>query len=395
MIARWLAGGTRPYHTLYHCMNGDVPWVMLTVSLDLTVALGYVLIAWHWRKNEQALAESPAKSALRDMKMIFLFCGLCGYLFIPIKMYWPAWRLYDGVLLALAFFTWRYALGARTLKVVYNELERSAKLAADLQASREESTRKSFFLNAVSHDLRTPLNGLILQTELAELSLEAGDHQGLLESFEYMKMSVRSSTELLERFLEFARADFGQWPEHLSRFDLRELVQGAAEGFQARAEQKGLGFVITSGAGTAAVTTDRMKLERILSNLIANAIKFTDAGRVGIDVSIENDRWLLSVWDTGIGIDPKETGRIFEEFFQVDNRERNSDKGYGLGLAIASQLARQIGGLIRVESEPGRGSRFTVVLPQDSVVPPRSNGPRERGPLGVADPDPEPAAAHH
>src|SRR5262249_38946313 len=146
--------------TLVHCMNHDWLWIGTTVVLDLAIASGYVLIALHWRRNERSLKESPAKSALRNMKQIFLFCGLCGYLFIPIKMFWPAWRLYDGFLAILAYYTWRYALGSWDLRFVYNELGRSQRLAEEVEESRAESRRRSLFLNAVSHDLRTPLNGL-------------------------------------------------------------------------------------------------------------------------------------------------------------------------------------------------------------------------------------------
>ena len=91
------------------------------------------------------------------MKRIFLFCGTCGYLFIPIKMFWPAWRLYDFFMVALVYLHLAYALNARQLRVVYHELGRTKQLAFELEESRAESQRKSFFLNAISHDLRTPL----------------------------------------------------------------------------------------------------------------------------------------------------------------------------------------------------------------------------------------------
>jgi hypothetical protein len=111
---------------LVHCMGHDRWWIAITVALDLAVAGGYALIALHWWKNQRGLPDSPAKRALGTMWNIFLFCGTCGYLFIPIKMVWPAWRLYDLVMVVLGYYTWRYALGARDLKVVYNELGRSA-----------------------------------------------------------------------------------------------------------------------------------------------------------------------------------------------------------------------------------------------------------------------------
>src|SRR4051812_21223252 len=199
----WFAGnGT--YHTLYHCMNGDTPWVVLTVALDFAVAVGYVLIAMHWARNQRHLPPIPAKRALANLRNIFVFCGLCGYIFIPVKMIWPAWRLYDMFMLALVYFTWRYAWGARDLKVLYAELGRSTRLEADLERSRQESAERSFFLNAVSHDLRTPLNGLVLQTDLAEMSVAGGDIESARKALWEIKASAQAASHMLDGLLDFA-----------------------------------------------------------------------------------------------------------------------------------------------------------------------------------------------
>src|SRR4051812_47141140 len=136
-LLNWFAGDGR-YMNLVHCMGHDRPWIVLTVLLDAAVAAGYGCIAMHWWKNERTLPPVPAKRALRHMRNIFLFCGLCGYAFIPVKMFWPAWRLYDLFMVFLVYFTWRYAWGARELKVVYNELGRTNQLAEDLKQSRQE-----------------------------------------------------------------------------------------------------------------------------------------------------------------------------------------------------------------------------------------------------------------
>src|SRR5438105_315550 len=186
-LLNWFAGGPNGYMTLVHCMNHDTFWIALTVVLDLSVAAGYLLIALHWWQNERPLKASPAKAALGTMKNIFLFCGLCGYVFIPIKMVWPAWRLYDFFMLFLAYTTWRYAWNARDLKVIYNELGRSRRLAADLEKSQKEMREKGFFLNSISHDLRTPLNGLMLQAGLAEVALESEDSETLRRALQEIK----------------------------------------------------------------------------------------------------------------------------------------------------------------------------------------------------------------
>jgi signal transduction histidine kinase len=108
--------------------------------------------------------------------------------------------------------------------------------------------------------------------------------------------------------------------------------------------------------------TDRLKLERILQNLVSNAIKFTDRGSVTIEVSSAGRDTTLNVTDTGVGIAVDQHETIFDEFYQVNNCERDSTKGFGLGLAIARRLARQLQGELVVDSEPGRGSRFSLLL---------------------------------
>src|SRR6185369_3881448 len=90
-LSDWFTGGSRHYMTLYHCMSKDVLWISITVGLDIAVASGYIVIASHWWRNQRRVGPSPAKVALGNIRNIFIFCGLCGYAFIPVKMFWPAW----------------------------------------------------------------------------------------------------------------------------------------------------------------------------------------------------------------------------------------------------------------------------------------------------------------
>ena len=201
----WFSGGADQYCTLRMCMHSDYLWIVITVCLDFAVTAGYAVIAYHWSKNERVLPPSPARTALRTMRNIFAFCGVCGYLFVPVKMYWPAWRLYDLFMVGLVFYTWRYALSSKNLKVIYSAIGRSNQLAQDLAASREESKQKSFFLNAISHDLRTPLNGLLLHANLAELHIAKGEASEVSQSIAEIKAAGRLTADLLDRLLEFAR----------------------------------------------------------------------------------------------------------------------------------------------------------------------------------------------
>jgi signal transduction histidine kinase len=365
-IGRWFAGGATPYHDLFHCMRGDRFWIAVTIILDLAVASGYVVIALHWRANQVRLRNQRAKTALGRMKNIFFFCGLCGYIFIPIKMFWPAWRLYDAFMAVLAYVTWRYALDSRNLNVVYNELNRSDQLEADLIATKEESRRKSHFLNAVSHDLRTPLNGLVLQCNYASLSLQNGDMQAARDALAEANEGARATARLLNSFLDLARLDSGEFTNDLTTFRPIDVIQTAIEAVAGEARIKGLQIELKMHE-TLEICTDRFKFERILLNLLSNAVKFTEQGNVTIGWSQMGNDVRIDVTDTGPGISLDDQARIFEEFFQSRNVARDPKLGVGLGLTIARGLVRQLGGDIRVTSELGHGSRFSVFLAGSAV----------------------------
>lgn len=378
----WFAGDGA-YHNLVQCMGHDYLWIGITVALDVAVAAGYMLIAKHWWKNERLLPDVPARRALANMRNIFLFCGICGYLFIPVKMFWPAWRLYDIVMVALVYFTWRYAWGSTDLKVIYTELGRGTRLAEELEATKVESRQKTEFLNAISHDLRTPLNGLMLQANLMEMNAAAGDHDGVKAALRDMKASARATSDLLDSLLEYARLDFAADPHHVVEFNLASLIREVCLSHQAAATSANLTLQFDC-PDQLAITADRCRLERIISNLVSNAIKFTKTGGVRVNVASAGQHVEVHVVDTGVGIDRGDRERLFEEFYQVNNHERDRRKGFGLGLAIARRLARQLGGDITIDSAAGQGSRFTVALP--GVIRPdvRQTGAEARPDRSVA-----------
>ena len=380
----WFSGGSRHYMTLVHCMGYDYLWIGITVALDLFVAAGYALIALHWRRNERLLRDSPAKTALGSMKNIFVFCGICGYVFIPVKMFWPAWRLYDGFLAVLAYHTWRYALRSRELQVVYGELDRSARVAEDVKDAREAARRNTDFLNAISHDLKTPLNGLMLQAELAELSASSGDAATLREALGQIRLCARTTADLLDNFLELGRLGHEHDSVHHEDFPLAATLRRLADLSRPKAKLKGLKVEVNTGREVQ-VRTDRVKFERVVTNLLDNAIKFTDEGCVRLVAEASPRGVTVRVVDTGVGIDTGQQARIFDDFVQVGNDDRDGRKGFGLGLAIARRLVRQLGGDLTVESEPGRGSRFTVALPADVLAAgegavPAAHGGKDRAP---------------
>lgn len=146
-ILRWLTGGEHQYMTTWHCMNQDAPWVLTIGVLCFTIIIGYLIIAFHWYSNLRTLKKGLAKSSLFNMVNIFLFCGICGYLFPLIKMGWPIWRLHAIFLLVLNIFTWRYALNTPKLRVVYEELHNTGKITEQLHEQKKITGRVMFHAN--------------------------------------------------------------------------------------------------------------------------------------------------------------------------------------------------------------------------------------------------------
>ena len=271
-------------------------------------------------------------------------------------------------LLILCLCAWA---AARYRAAQKQRTERLAQLAREVEQLRDESRRKSFFLNAVSHDLRTPLHGILLQASLVEVGANAGDHESVRRAVHDMKIGAKAAADMLDSLLEYARADASADSLVLETVELDALIGNVVAASGTVAAGKGLSLRAGVPVGLT-IRADRRRLERILTNLVTNAVKFTESGGVRVEVQSGRAGVRIHVIDTGIGIAPHHRDRLFDEFFQVDNRERNRCKGFGLGLAIARRLARQMGGDIKVESALGHGSRFTLALPCEFACNPEA-----------------------
>jgi two-component system sensor histidine kinase EvgS len=249
------------------------------------------------------------------------------------------------------------------------ELQRE--LDARRREAEEASVRKTRFLAAVSHDIRTPANAISL---LAELIRRTAATPALAsevpELAKELHGSAMSLVELLGDVLDLARYDSGRLEIQESEFALGELLDEEYRRFAPMAREKGLSLNLVTPAQTVRLRTDRIKLSRVIGNLVGNAIKFTAEGEVRLEGVRDGDATpLIRVHDTGIGIAPEHQENIFDEFVQLHNRERDRNKGTGLGLTICKRLVDAIGGTLTLESEPGKGSTFTVALPPQSVLP--------------------------
>jgi len=228
----------------------------------------------------------------------------------------------------------------------------------------EASREKSMFLAAASHDLRQPLHALALQTHLLAAAGLTPAQQHLVDG---MRTSIVAMTGLFDALLDMSRLDAGVIPVHERPVALQEIFLQLAQQFQpdANIRQLGLRFRATG----AVVRSDSQLLGLLMSNLVSNAIRYTARGGVLVAARRCAAGIRVEVWDTGCGIPAKDQRAIFKPFHQVGNPERDRSKGLGLGLAIVERLARLLGVELSLRSEPGRGSRFSVLLPEANVLP--------------------------
>ena len=241
--------------------------------------------------------------------------------------------------------------------------ERTQQLEAAKDAAEHSDRVKSAFLSTMSHELRTPLNSILGFTDvlLHRLAGPLTDEQA--RQLRLVREASTRLRSLVEDVLDVSRIEAGQVALEYDDVDLGELVARRAALFGEVAERKGIALRVGACASTAVIRSDGRRVGQIVGNLISNAIKFTDAGEVAVDVRTIGPRVEVSVTDTGIGIPEAALAQLFNPFVQVARPGGRLRDGTGLGLAISRNLARALGGDISVDSEPGRGSRFTFWLP--------------------------------
>ena len=267
------------------------------------------------------------------------------------------------------WFAWEgYAVfdGAGRLsevQAVGRDIERRRAMEQALNAAKENAERanhaKTRFLAAASHDLRQPVQSLLLFMNVLKERL--GHERTAATALDSMDRSLDALRLLLDSLLDISRLDAGMIVPQPVEMPLATLLDRFAAEYEPRAAALGLRFrIVRSGV---AVRSDPTLLERILRNLIENALRYTRHGGVLVGCRRDGDQVRVAVVDTGIGIADERTDDIFEEFYQLGNPERDRSKGLGLGLAVVRRLGRLLNHRIEVRSRPGHGSVFSVELP--------------------------------
>jgi signal transduction histidine kinase len=253
---------------------------------------------------------------------------------------------------------------AETLGVHAAVALHNARLYEELKRSTQARDR---FFSAMSHDLRTPIAAIVGYSELLADGIVgqlSGKQQEMVERISQVAAHL---TELVNDILDLAKLDAGRVELHPEPTVLGEVVRDAVVAVEPQAAAKRLPLRLDlDSAGGETVLVDPVRVRQILVNLLANAVKFTDAGEVRVDAGLDAERTWITVRDTGPGLPTGSEEAVFEEFLQLAaGRGGKQEPGSGLGLAVSRRLARAMGGELAVESSPGEGSAFTLYLPLD------------------------------
>jgi signal transduction histidine kinase len=267
------------------------------------------------------------------------------------------------------------ALYVAVIRDISERLEAEEKMRTALVQKAEAEARdlaKSRFLATMSHELRTPLNAILGYSELLAEDAEIDGNTQALTNLRKIQGAANHLLGLISEVLDLSKIEAGKMTTHQETFLLSGLVDEVVANITPLAAKNNNRFTVESAIAHRQIQSDPIKLRQVLLNLLANACKFTHDGEVSLSVQPETRQGIAGMFfdirDTGIGITKAQLERLFMPFVQVDGSHTRTYGGTGLGLAISKHFMDMLGGVIDVSSTPGKGSSFSVWLPNQAQV---------------------------
>lgn len=339
--------------------------------LDAVWALGYYFLALsgdHQRWEAVKAAKQPSsKRQLKPLNLLPYSAIALGY----------------GLLIVVILQNWIEPLGglvlgsiALTSLVVVRQVaavRENTRLILEREQALAANRAKSAFLATMSHELRTPLTAIMGYRDLIAMEAERCDYEPIMEDLEQIRTSGKHLLALIGDVLDLSKIEAGKMELHLETFMIEPLLDEVAGTSQPLIEQNSNKLVVQYKPGIGTMQADMTKVRQTIYNLLSNATKFTANGTITVTMAVKRfqDRdWLqVQVSDTGIGMTAEQIRNIFNPFTQADPSTTREYGGTGLGLALSQHYCRMMGGDLLVESEPGKGSTFTIQLPLHVAEP--------------------------
>ncbi len=280
----------------------------------------------------------------------------------------------------------------KTVAARTSELKNAVEEAEEARAAAQEANKtKSAFLANMSHELRTPMNAIIGYSEMLIEESEDTGEKWMQPDLQKILSSAKHLLQLINDILDLSKIEAGRMTVYLEQVDIGQTVRDVSSTIEPLVAKNRNTFELQFPADAGAMRTDLTKLRQTLFNLLSNACKFTEDGKITLAVSPRPDGMVaFAVTDTGIGMEPHQIEKLFSEFVQADVSTTRKYGGTGLGLSISRKFCRMLGGDIVVESSPGKGSTFTAILPLSAHEP-----VPEAPPQPAAVPPPAPVDGQH
>ena len=347
-------------------------WKLLTLHVvsDALIGLSFIVIS-------AALTYLGVK-ARREIQFSTMFVAFGAFLvacalahFVEIVTLWTPAYWFSGVfkaatavasVITAALMPRIVPIAIRTVREIGTAEESRHRLETAIQANEA----KSQFMATMSHELRTPLNAIVGYTDLLENEIAGPLNEQQGKFLARLRLSAAHLLALITQVLDFERIEAGRDTVVMERADVGQILHEAVALVSPAADQKHIRLSADIPNGLYFVT-DVGKVRQIVLNLLSNALKYTDKGEVSLRATIGASGLRMEVVDTGIGIVAEDQSRIFDPFWQADRRLTRKAGGAGLGLAIVDRFTHSLDGSLRVESEPGHGTTFAVLIPPGAL----------------------------